>query len=73
MKIRPVADELFHADGQTDITKLVAAFRRFTTAPKKDEDKKKRGKSVRVIALSLRILMSYIYIYIYIYIWSTNS
>jgi len=26
MKIRPVGAELFHADGQTDITKLVVAF-----------------------------------------------
>jgi hypothetical protein len=33
MKIRPVAEELFHVDGrtdaQTDITKLIVAFRRF--------------------------------------------
>jgi hypothetical protein len=38
MKIRPVGDELFHADrgtnGRTDITKLVVAFRNFANAPK---------------------------------------
>ena len=32
--IRPVGAELFHADGQTDVTKLVVAFRKFTKAPK---------------------------------------
>ena len=26
--------ELFHADGQTDTTKLIVAFRNFTNAPK---------------------------------------
>ena len=27
--------ELFHADGQTDMTKLIVAFRNFANAPKK--------------------------------------
>jgi hypothetical protein len=31
MKIRPLAVELFHADGRTDMTKLRVAFRDFTT------------------------------------------
>jgi hypothetical protein len=35
MKIRPVGAELFHADGQTDTTKLIFAFRNFANAPKK--------------------------------------
>jgi len=43
MKIRPVGGELFHADGrtdgqtgrQTDMTKLILAFRNFVNAPKK--------------------------------------
>jgi hypothetical protein len=38
MKIRPVEAELFHADrtdGQTDMTKLVIAFRNFANAPEK--------------------------------------
>jgi len=35
MKIRPVGAELFHADGQTDMTKPVVAFRNFANTPKK--------------------------------------
>ena len=39
MKICPVGDELFHANGrtkrQTDMTKLIVAFRNFANAPKK--------------------------------------
>ena len=31
----PVGAELFHAGRQTDITKLIAAFRNFAGAPKK--------------------------------------
>ena len=34
VKIRPVGVELFHADTQTDITKLIVAFRSFTNEPK---------------------------------------
>ena len=38
MKIRPVGAELFHADrrsdGQTHMTKLMAAFRNFANVPK---------------------------------------
>ena len=35
MKIRPVGAELFHADRQTDVTKLRAAFRSCANGPKK--------------------------------------
>jgi hypothetical protein len=35
MKIRPVGAELFHADGRTDMTMLIVAFRDFPQAPKK--------------------------------------
>jgi hypothetical protein len=35
MKLRPVGVELFHADGQTDMTKLTVAFRSFANAPNK--------------------------------------
>jgi hypothetical protein len=35
MKIRPVGAELFHADGRTDMTKLIVPFRNFVNAPKK--------------------------------------
>ena len=34
MKIRPVGVEILHADGQTDVTQLTAAFRSFANAPK---------------------------------------
>jgi hypothetical protein len=34
MKIRPVGAELFHADGRTDMTKLIVAFRNFAKGPK---------------------------------------
>jgi hypothetical protein len=34
MKIRPVGAELFHADGWTDMKKLIVAFRNFANAPK---------------------------------------
>jgi len=34
MKIRLVRAELLHADGQTDMTKLIEAFRNFVNAPK---------------------------------------
>jgi hypothetical protein len=33
MKIRPVEAELFHADGQTDMTKLTGAVPNFAKAP----------------------------------------
>ena len=33
MKIGTVRAKLFHADGRTDITKLIVAFRNFATAP----------------------------------------
>jgi hypothetical protein len=34
MKIREIGAELFHADGQTDMTKLTVAFRNFANASK---------------------------------------
>jgi hypothetical protein len=35
MKIRPVGDELFYEEGQTDMTKLIVTFLNFAKAPKK--------------------------------------
>ena len=32
MKIRPVGNELFHADGQTDMTKLIVTFCNFANS-----------------------------------------
>ena len=34
MKIRLVGAELFHADRQTDMTKLIVTFRNFVKEPK---------------------------------------
>ena len=34
MKICPVGAELFHADGQMDMAKLIVAFHNFANAPK---------------------------------------
>jgi hypothetical protein len=34
MEIRQVGAELFHADGRTDMTKLMVAIRNFANAPK---------------------------------------
>ena len=34
MKFRPVGAELFNADGRTDMTMLIVAFRNFANAPK---------------------------------------
>jgi hypothetical protein len=34
MKISPVRAELFHADGQTDVTMLIVALSNFANAPK---------------------------------------
>ena len=36
MKIRPVGAELFHTDGQTDMTKLTDVYRNFANAPKSE-------------------------------------
>jgi hypothetical protein len=60
MEIRPVVDEFFHGDGetdrraeiQTDITRQIVAFRNFANAPKKGEirkykDERKEGTKER--------------------------
>ena len=40
IKIRPVGTKLFHADGQTDMTKLIVAFRNIVNAPTKNKTKR---------------------------------
>jgi hypothetical protein len=39
MKFRLVGAELFHTEGQTDMTKLIVAFCNFANAPNKNEAK----------------------------------
>jgi len=38
MKVRPLGAELFHADGQTDMTKLIVACHSFANCPKEHSD-----------------------------------
>jgi len=40
MTIVPVAAELFHEDGRTDIPKITVAFRNFPKAPKHSYDRR---------------------------------
>jgi hypothetical protein len=44
MKIRPMGAELFHADGRTDMTKLIVAFRNFANASKNQPVNAVQGK-----------------------------
>jgi len=37
MKIRPIGAELFHANRQTDMMKLIVAFRNITKAPENSQ------------------------------------
>jgi hypothetical protein len=53
MKIRPVGAELFHADGQTDMTKLIVAFRNFVDAPESIKSEKNRYDTILLIDMSL--------------------
>jgi len=43
MKICPVGADLFHADRQTDMAKLIVAFRNFAKAPKKLPQQRERA------------------------------
>jgi len=49
MKIRPVGTEMFHADGQTDMTELIITFRNFANAPKEQR---------QTCALGVHVLLS---------------
>jgi hypothetical protein len=44
MKIRPVGAEMFHAGGQTDMTKLIVTFHNFANSPKKKQRTVRKGK-----------------------------
>jgi len=48
MKIRSVGAELFHADGQTDMTKLTVAFRNFANAPQEQSFGSKGTKNLLI-------------------------
>jgi len=65
LNIRPMGAELFHADGQTDMTKLVVAFRNFANAPRK-------RKTIRHLALQPPCVCVCVCVYIYIYIYTLS-
>ena len=48
-KIRPVETEFFHADGQSDMTKLIVTNRNFANAPKTPAVYLKKAKSADCI------------------------
>jgi hypothetical protein len=50
MKIRAVGAELFHAEGRTDMTKLMVAFRNYRSAPVYDWTQVGGGYTVRFVA-----------------------
>jgi len=44
MKICPLVAEFLHADGRTDMTKLIVNFRKFVNSPNKEHVKTAKGK-----------------------------
>jgi hypothetical protein len=62
MKIRPVEAELFHADGQTDMTKLTVAFRNFANAPKNVHARNFKPVSSRLFVNILRDMADKIFL-----------
>jgi hypothetical protein len=49
MKIHRVRAEMLHADGQTDMKKLIVAFRNFADAPKSMRSEKNRYDTILLI------------------------
>jgi hypothetical protein len=48
LKIRPMGVDLFPANGQTDMTKLIVAFRNFAIAPKKFQEERWTPKNLGI-------------------------
>jgi hypothetical protein len=46
MEIRPVENELLHADGRTDMAEVIVAFTNFANAPENERNKRKNGRKV---------------------------
>jgi len=62
MKICPVAAELFHADGRTDATKLIVAFRSFANAPENSSvNRQQNGGFLQVHEFLARCIILYIW------------
>jgi hypothetical protein len=58
MKIPPVGAQLFHADRQTDMTKLTVAFRNFANTPNgnKQDSMAKEGSEIKQIFKRLQMM-----------------
>ena len=50
MKIRPVGAALFHADGRTDMSKLIVVFRNFANAPNNDKTLQRKQKKKKKVS-----------------------
>ena len=50
--------ELFHANGQTDMTKLIFAFRNFANAPKNEAKGQYNVNSNSIIPLKLQLVFN---------------
>jgi hypothetical protein len=55
IKIHRVGDESFHADGQTDKTTPIAAFRKFANAPENGEEEEAAPKQTQRTEMEFRI------------------
>jgi hypothetical protein len=68
MKIRPVGAEFFHADGQTDMTKLLVASRNFANAPENESPNIRESKTFEqnFMEQALRIANSFYTIGLYL-------
>jgi len=68
MKIRQVGAELFHVDGrtdeQTDITKLIVAFRNFTNALQIIY-----ATCVGVLVICVLVFTVFLYCFVYVYLF----
>jgi hypothetical protein len=58
MKIRPVISQLFHADGQTDMTVLTVAFHNFANAPKNTPLARETAQLIFILDATLRWVVS---------------
>jgi hypothetical protein len=67
VKTPPVGAKLFDADGRTDMTTLIVAFRNFSNSRKTGLKTLSRAKELPSITKTSQLNLIYIYIYIYIY------
>jgi hypothetical protein len=63
IKILPMGAELFHADGQTDMIKLLVAFYNFAKAPNENRNSRmcKVSKFPKCVAICLKKSLTSVY------------